>query len=150
MRCPCISEITLRYLPPRSALRAADRPVVFIPQGQVVYTACTQSDREAAVDRSRRREKIATSSRSSLVVLEDRFGSSAISTRLPFSQLNDQLYCRDDRRRRWSVVTEVLHSSSSDNSRTDAENSELSHSFSHFFPSNFLISNQRSPSLVIP
>ena len=42
--------------------------------------------------------------------------------------------CRDDPRRRWNVVKELLHSSSSDNSRTDAENRELCHSFCHFFP----------------
>ena len=42
--------------------------------------------------------------------------------------------CRDDPRRRWNVVEEFRHSSSSDTSRTDAGNRELCHSFSHFFP----------------
>jgi len=42
--------------------------------------------------------------------------------------------CRDDVRRRWNVVKDLLHSATSDTSRTDAENRKLCHSFSHFFP----------------
>jgi len=58
--------------------------------------------------------------------------------------------CRDDPRRRWNVVKELLHSSSGDDSRTDAENRELCHSFSHFFLLKFLISNLPSTlSLVV-
>jgi len=58
--------------------------------------------------------------------------------------------CRDDPRRCWNVVKEILPSSTSDTSRTDAENRELCHSFSHFFSSKMLnlklfISSQLSP-----
>ena len=66
--------------------------------------------------------------------------------------------CRDDPRRRWNVVKELLHSSSSDNSRTDAENRELCQSFFHFFSSKILslklsITSQLSrlsPSSIFP
>jgi len=65
---------------------------------------------------------------------------------------------RDDPWRRWNVVKEILHSSTSDTSRTDAKNRELCHSFSHFYSSKMLnlklsISSQLSrlsPSIALP
>ena len=55
-----------------------------------VSSASTQYDLEVAVNKSHRRKTRASSSQASLVVLQERVGSSAELTRLPISQHSNQ------------------------------------------------------------